>query len=146
MIFGFDPVSNDSSLSVNIVFSAGAAGASSSSTAAGAAAAGPEEGAAKEMSGMFRRDWDNIVSTHGCGHGMRGSRACFAFYCPRVSLSKMCPTFRLATKSAVSSNVNCDIWSTIPLIFGFDGVAAAASVDACRLCDGEVCCFVRDDE
>ena len=44
MIFGFDPVSNDSSLSVNIVFSAGAAGASSSTSAAGAAAAGPEGG------------------------------------------------------------------------------------------------------
>ena len=36
-------------------------------------------------------------------------------------------TFRLATKSAVSSNVNWLIWSTMPLIFGSIG---AADVDA----------------
>jgi hypothetical protein len=34
-------------------------------------------------------------------------------------------TFRLETRSAVSSNVNCEIWSTIVAILGFDAVAAA---------------------
>lgn len=40
------------------VFAAGAGAASSSSSGGGAAAAaGPEEGAAKDISGMLRRDW-----------------------------------------------------------------------------------------
>ena len=41
-------------------------------------------------------------------------------------------TFRLATRSAVSSRVNWPIWSTMPLIFG---LVAAASVD-CHLREG----------
>lgn len=60
MILGFDAASNDCSFSVKRDFSAAGGGASSSSAAAAAAAAGAAEavaGAAKEMSGMFRRDW-----------------------------------------------------------------------------------------
>ena len=58
MIFGFEVGSNDCSFMVKRDFSAAGGGASSSSTAAAGAAA-PEEaaaGAAKEMSGMLRRD------------------------------------------------------------------------------------------
>lgn len=36
-------------------------------------------------------------------------------------------TLRLDTRSAVSSSVSCDIWSTIVVILGFE--VAAASVD-----------------
>jgi hypothetical protein len=44
------------------------------------------------------------------------------------------PTFKFATRSAVSSSVNWLIWSTIPEIFGFIGAAAAeASVLVHRL-------------
>jgi hypothetical protein len=61
MILGFEAASKDWSLSVKRDFSAAGGGASSSSAAAGAAAEGEEEaaavaGAAKEMSGMLRRD------------------------------------------------------------------------------------------
>lgn len=58
MILGFDAASNDCSFSVKSDFSAAGGGASSSSAAAAAAAAGAAEavGAAKEMSGMLRRD------------------------------------------------------------------------------------------
>lgn len=42
------------------------------------------------------------------------------------------PTFKLETRSAVSSRVNVLIWSTICAILGFVGAAAAASVDSHR--------------
>lgn len=41
-------------------------------------------------------------------------------------------TFKLDTRSAVSSKVNWLIWSTICVILGFAGAAAAASVDSHR--------------
>jgi hypothetical protein len=59
MIFGLEAASNDCSLSVKRDFSAAGGGASSSSAAAAGAAAAEDEaaaGAAKEMSGMLRRD------------------------------------------------------------------------------------------
>lgn len=48
-------------------------------------------------------------------------------------------TFKLATKSAVSSNVNCDIWSTIESTLGFE-LCVAASV-LCHLRCPRVCAF-----
>jgi hypothetical protein len=61
MILGFEAASKDWSLSVKRDFSAAGGGASSSSAAAAGAAAEEEAaaavaGAAKEMSGMLRRD------------------------------------------------------------------------------------------
>jgi hypothetical protein len=60
MILGFDAASKDWSLSVKRDFSAAGGGASSSSAAAAGAAAEEEAaapaGAAKEISGMLRRD------------------------------------------------------------------------------------------
>lgn len=57
MILDLAAASNDINLSVKRDFSCGAGAASSSSTGAGAAAAAePPEGAAKERSGMLRRD------------------------------------------------------------------------------------------
>jgi hypothetical protein len=59
IILGFAAASKDSSLRVKRVLAAGVGAASSSSTGRGAAAAeGPAEGAAKDRSGMFRRDWN----------------------------------------------------------------------------------------
>ena len=61
MILGFDAASKDWSFSVKRDFSAAGGGASSSSAAAAGAAAEEEEaaapaGAAKEISGILRRD------------------------------------------------------------------------------------------
>jgi hypothetical protein len=59
MILGFEAASKDWSLSVKRDFSAAGGGASSSSAAAAGAAAeeaAAAAGAAKEMSGMLRRD------------------------------------------------------------------------------------------
>lgn len=47
-------------------------------------------------------------------------------------------TFRVETRSAVSSNVNCPIWSTILEIFGLDDAAAASVL--CHLRDS---CVLR---
>ena len=55
------------------------------------------------------------------------------------------PTFKLATRSAVSRRVNWLIWSTIVVILGL--VLTAASVDSCLLCanaiDGRMAARVR---
>lgn len=59
MIFGFAVVSNDCNFKVKRVFAAGVGAASSSSAAGGGAveAEGPDEAAAKDISGILRRDW-----------------------------------------------------------------------------------------
>ena len=49
-------------------------------------------------------------------------------------------TFKLATRSAVSSRVNWDIWSTIVEILGFEACAASVLWHLlCLVCD---CCEV----
>ena len=52
-----------------------------------------------------------------------------------VGLQLSVPTLSVETKSAVSSNVSWLIWSTIPETFGFEVVAALASLD-CHLRPG----------
>lgn len=57
------------------------------------------------------------------------------------------PTFKEATRSAVSRRVNWLIWSTIVVILGL--VLVAASVDSCLLCanatDGRTTARVRSE-
>lgn len=53
-----------------------------------------------------------------------------AYASPKIVVLRR--TFKLDTRSAVSSRVNVLIWSTICAILGFVGAAAAASVDSHR--------------
>ena len=47
-------------------------------------------------------------------------------------MGNVAPTFKVDTRSAVSKSVNWLIWSTICVILGLVGAAAAASVDSHR--------------
>jgi hypothetical protein len=115
MIFGLDAASKDWSFSVKSVFSAAGGGASSSSTAAAAGPAAAEDeaaaGAAKEMSGILRRDCVGRRVCQSCCHGIGiGIKACLSRQRKGPTAlnhgSSKLHTFRLATKSAVSSKVN----------------------------------------
>lgn len=129
MTLGFAAASKDTSFTENRVFSCAAGASSSGSDAAGAAAAGaaaanPPTG----KSGMLSRDCSSVAP----------GQLLLLATAHRISARKVrCgprPTFRLETRSAVSSSVNWLIWSTMPAILGFVGAAAAAaSVDWYRL-------------
>ena len=113
MIFGLEVGSNDCSFSVKRDFSAAGGGASSSSTAAAAGVAAPDEaaaGAAKEISGMLRRDCGmrKAVLVEVGGRWGRRARLGWKRRAAVVVLGELSKfhTFRLATRSAVSSRVN----------------------------------------
>lgn len=134
MTLGFAPASNDISFTLNRVFSC-AAGAASSSTSAGAAAgaAGPAANPPTGRSGMLSRDCEEttISQSPSFQHHVNPYRV---------------PTFKLVTRSAVSSSVNWLIWSTMPAILGF---VDAASVDWCRrplLCWAMTLALVRRED
>ena len=124
MTLGLDPASNDCSLMVKSVFSAAAGAASSSSTGAAAGAAGPAAKPPTGRSGMLRRVCR--IEGRGLCQYNRG-QASFQLVCCWMDAAGV-RTFKLETRSAVSSRVNWLIWSTMAEILGL-AAAAAASVE-----------------
>lgn len=85
---------------------------------------------------MFRRVWmgrsQSYRSKEHCSCNLFNSDiAIDALQQCRID-STVTPTFKLDTRSAVSNRFNWLIWSTIWVILGFVGAAAAASVDSHR--------------
>lgn len=54
-------------------------------------------------------------------------------------------TFKLATRSAVSSKVSFPIWSTMVVILGSEGACVLASVLDHRREQGDLCCRRREE-
>lgn len=89
---------------------------------------------------MFRRVWawtcqlteqSKTIKKKGVASSRRDI-AIESLQVPQIADQSLAPTFKLDTRSAVSSRLNWLIWSTIVVILGFVGAAAAASVDSHR--------------